>query len=214
MIQFKLDNFAIKIDTWALHHKDIGVLYKRVDKNGNSDVSSDDKILALEKKYPDRVKPKKVSLWSKEEGLVPATDYYILLPNTERPEVDVDYYSVRASNTKQVTHFRLEFQLEYSKFYLDHSFKSSGSHAMPFQSLICSDLAIYDVVGEILEKNLPIEKTGISKGHDNDYKILVVDQYGEAIDIEVSLSELEEGFIGATIYKFEQEIVEGNVDDE
>ncbi|MED4883136.1 hypothetical protein [Bacillus smithii] len=137
-----------------------------------------------------------------------AVDYYLPLKNLEYQEADVDYYSVGAMNTRQTTHVRLTFLLEYDKFILDYSFKSEGSFAKSFYNLIDSLDFVEDIIDEVLEQGKPIEEVGIIKGKEEDFNIVIVTPVGEIMDIEIEKRELLNSLVGVEIYKFEHEIVD------
>lgn len=208
MIKFGYKEYEREYPEWSKHYPYVGACLKRVYSNGEVILPEDEKAKRLAEEYESELVAKPIQLWSdKERKLIPATDYYLILKNREYEEVDVPYYSIGAMNTEQTIYYRLKFQLEECFFCLAHTFKASGTFAMAFSDLLDSSF-ISNVIGEILEQGLPLEKSGIEK-IDNGYRIVVVDcKSKEPIDIEIELHELEKGLIGAEVYKFEQTITD------
>lgn len=211
-INFGFNSFETTLPEWSKHHKEIGLRMRRTYEDGNIKYGggeNEEEIKRIMNEFPERVREKHVNLIDFNTGeRKEATDAFLLLENRDYITPDIDYYGV-ASNTEQTTRLRATFQIEEAIFILDHSFKSKGSGAQTFYHFIDSMDAVEDMIESVLEEGKPIKDTGIVESEDEgDYQIVVVDEFGEMIDIPVEKRELLESLVGIEVYKFEQEIIE------
>lgn len=210
MIRFRLDDFQTEFPNWAKHHKQLGLRVKRIKPNGDVVLSKSDKIKALIDKYENKLRPKPVSFYNEESGgLEHGTDYFLMINNLDYEETNLEHYSVGAMNTKQTTHVRMTFLLDSDKVILEHKYDSEGSFAMSFYDIISSMDSVKDIIDDILEKELPLEETGISEGDEKDcYKVVLVTPVGEFLDADIPKRELLNSLVNVEVYKFEQEITD------
>lgn len=209
MINFGFKDYKTKFPNWSKHHKVLGTHVKRIYKNGEQILPKDEKIKQLIAENEEVLKAKHVNLFNRETGEhSKATDYYLPLKNLDYEEANIEHYFVGASNTKQTTHARLTFLLEYDKFILDYSYTSSGSFATSFSDLVDEIGSIEDIIEEVVSKEKPLEETGITEGRDGGYHIVLATPQGEPIDAEVEKHELLNSLVGIEVYRFDQEIMD------
>lgn len=211
MIKFGFGEFQTEFPNWSKHHKTLGIRVKRAYKDGEEVLPKDPTLKAIVVENEELLKSKHVTLSDRNTSeRKEAVDYYLPLQNLEYPEANIEYYSVGAMNTKQTTHIRLTFLLDYDKFILDYSYKSSGSFATNFFNFVDGMSFVEDVIEEVLEQEQPIEEVGITKGEDEDYNIVLVTEVGEIMDIEIEKRELLNSLVGVEVYQFDMEIVSGD----
>lgn len=213
MIQFGLDEYTYEMEDWSKGHKQVGVIAKREYENDIKEpvLAKDQALRDLLEKYPERVKRKPAMFYDAvEDKTLNAWDSYVLLDNKEYVENDVNYYDTGAMNTKQTSHIRLTFLLEYDKFIADIEVKSSGSYAPSMYGLLSGFDAIEDWLDDLAEKPDALEKHGIefNPNDEDEYRIVLVSEYGEARDVEMPRKDLLEALVGVELYKFDQEITD------
>lgn len=208
MINFGFKDYKTKFPNWSKHHKVLGSRVKRVYEDGEVVLPKDEKLKELIMKYEDALKAKHVTLFSQEKGMTGAVDYYLPVENLDYEEANLDCYSVGAMNTKQTTYVRLTFLLDYDKFVLDYSYKSSGSYATSFMDTIDGVDSIEGIIEEVIAEEKPIEEVGITEGSEGGYNIVIATPEGEVMDVEVEKRELLKSLVGIEVYRFDQEIVD------
>lgn len=215
MIKFGLDNYTEEFDNWSKHHKQIGVLVKRTypDLDREPNLTKNQELLALVEKYPEKMKQKTITLTNfNTHERFNGVEHYLLLDNHDYTEANVDYYSIGSNNTKQTSHIRLTFQLEYDIFKTDITVKTSGSHALSMYDMLCVFDAIEGWLDELTEEPDSLINYGIEKydGDDGDYRIILIQQHGEAIPVEIEKRELLAALTGVELYAFDLEIIEND----
>ncbi len=205
MIKFKIGETELDYFNFAKHHKRMAVQIGRQYNDGSYvDLINDDTFRKDVEANPDKVFTKKQSIY-KDGNFEVATDKYIWLTNSEYIDGELDYYSTGSSNTKQVTYIRLRFQFEYGLAFLDYSYKSSGSYATTFNNVMKQ--GIQTIVEEIMEDGSTLQDNGIALSDTGEIMMMITDSSGQSVNCEVEMYEIKSAFIGAEIYKFEQEIV-------
>lgn len=210
MIKFGIGTTTFDYYDFAKHHKRMAIHIARKFEDGSvTDYIKDETFRKDVEGNPDMVFTKKRNIYLRSaDSLQLVEDTFVWLKNLEYDEGDIEYYSVGAMNTKQTTHVRLKFQFEYGRAYLDYNFKSSGPHAMSFESL-CSHNFVTNIIDELVGGDSTLKDDGITEGGSNSsYTILIVDENGEAVDCELERYEIEQAFVGIEVYKFEHTIVE------
>lgn len=208
MIRYGLGDYEITQEDWAKHHKEISIRFKREYEDGREpSVTESEDILKLVEQYPDKVIKKAQSLFERDTfKSLNATDHFIVLTNLDYPESKVDYYSVGSSNTSHVTKVRLRFRLEYADFMLDYEYKTSGSYAMSFYSLINN--SIDDIVEEVAcNDDIPFTKKGIMPSKELEgYYIVAVDENKRNLEFDIETKELLSGLVGVEVYQHDTKI--------
>lgn len=208
MVKFGLDGLVREMSGWAKHHKQISILYKR-EKENDVNETTDEKLLALIEKYPERIDKKKVMIFNRTDGKSSnAMDYYFMLDNLEYEDGDIEHYNVGASNTEQTIYVRFKFMLEYSPFILDHKFHCEGSFALNFLNFINSiEMTLEEVISEKIEEEDSLNNHGIEYDEEeNEYTIVALDIMKHPIDFPISKQELFDGLVGIEVYKFDMTI--------
>lgn len=212
MVKFGKDKFTYNFEDWTKHHKTIGILIKRIYQNGTTNLVENPLLVEIAEKYKDELKSKSVTLYNRnDDEMTKAEDYYLQLDNLEYIEPDIEYYSIGSANTQLKLHIRAKFLLEDCLFIMERSYKTGGSYAMSFTDFTDNDF-VENLISEVKERNLTIDKDGISVQDDEDnildgdFRINVIDKNGIPITIEVEKRELVQACIGIELYKFELEI--------
>lgn len=206
MIKFAFEDYEVELPEWSKHHKVVGLLVKRVYKDGETILPGSEKLKSLIEEHKEKLKAKPVQVFNfKTNDICQATDYYLPVYNQEYKEADLDYYAVGFNNTKQTTSVRLKFQIEYDTFYLDYVFDSDGSFAASLYDILQD---VEGVVEEIVERGEDFSETGIKQGEEEDYRIIVVTDHLEVTDYVISKYDLLKSFVGMEVYDFKQEITD------
>lgn len=203
MINFGFMEYKTQFGKWSMHHKTLGICVKREYKDGEV-VLTDDKIMQdLLAKYPDRIKSKPITTYSREDYKKrEAVDFYFLLDNLEYQESNVGSYDVGASNAEQTTSIRLKFLLGSNLLILDHEYKTEGTFARTFRNLIESNHFVENIVNEIMDTESPLEEVGISKNDSGTVSIVVANNIGSPDIIEdIEVNEVYNSLVAVEIYK-------------
>ncbi|MBC1604462.1 hypothetical protein HCJ39_07025 [Listeria rocourtiae] len=152
--------------------------------------------------------------------------HFIVLENQAYQEADVSHYSIGASNTKQMCHIRLIFQLEYDRFIFDMEHRSTGFYAETFGSFL--EDVFSNMVDYLEEKKEAYVATCKQKKEEPDaqshmvrtygiypldedeseFKLVVVGSKSLMIDeFDIEKEELKRSLIGVEVYQFDMEIM-------
>lgn len=208
MIDFKVGNTVFDYHNFAKHHKRMPIMIGRTYPDGRYEdlVIADDFRKDIEDNPGDVFEKGRKIYDRKEDELLNVVDKFIWAHNTQYIDNELEYYATGMMNTRQTTYVRLKFLFENARAYLDYSYDTSGTFAMPFDSL-CGHGFIETIINEAIDKTKnPLQEIGFDRIDGNDYKVIIVADDGEVVDVEMPMHEIEGGFIGIEIYKFEQEI--------
>lgn len=212
MTKFGLDAYIAEFPNWAKHHKTLSIQVKREYSDGRDTAIPDtEELLALIEKHEDKLVHREVSLYnSKTDDSYTAIDYYLPLTNLEYIERNLDQYHVGSMNTSHTINVRLIFKVDEVDVILNHSYKTAGSYAMSFYSLIDGD--IKDLVRELAEDDkFAFEDKGIQL-HEFGYHIIGANEYHRPVDFEIEERELLESLVAVEVYEHEMIIEERIVD--
>lgn len=207
MIKFGLGSTEIEFHGFAKHHKRMPIHIGRFTEDGvYTNLITSDAFQKDVDENPSKVFYKERNIYnSTSRAIEKVKDAFVWLENLEYKDGTTNYYSIGAVNTEQTMYIRLKFQFEHSEAYLDYKMTTSGQYASSFKDLVGGSF-IRDIIEEIVDECRPIEEAGIDVSENGYYEmILVVD--GEPIECEMPLHEIEQGFIGIEVYKFEQKII-------
>lgn len=209
MIDFKVGNTVFDYHNFAKHHKRMPIMIGRTHGGGRYEdlVISDDFRKDIEDNAGDVFEAARKIYNRQTDTLEDVMDKFIWAKNTQYIDDEVTYYATRIMNTRQTTYVRLKFQFENARAYLDYKFDTSGSYAMPFDSL-CGHGFIETIINDAIEESKnSLQETGFAVTESGDYQVIIVSDDGEVVDAEMPMFEIESGFIGIEVYKFEQEII-------
>lgn len=218
MVKFILGDYETDEHNWAKHHKKLGNFVKVVYEDGEVTTTQNETLLKIMEEQPELLVSKDVKLLrSKENKVVDATYYYLMIENQDYKNGDIRHYHIGATNTKQTAYVRLKFMFGDAVAYIDTEYSSRGSYAQDVGSYISNPDIISDIIDELSELNLSREESLSEKGihvygdsdSDPEVHIVVVDTtYFTETVIDIEVRELEQAFVGIELYDFKQTIVD------
>lgn len=193
---FKKDNVEEFLDNWSRNYKHIGVPVKS-EKKGKVELSEDKELAALAEKYEDELIIKGFNMYDSETGdRYVLNVWYVLFNNTSYKKPDLKEYHTGASNTSSDTKVRLTFLIEEHLFKLEVEMKTRG-HYPEILSTVIEDLE--EKIEDILDQEKSIKETGIIRGTDSDYTIIVLSDGYYVRDIPINIDELKDHLVKAEI---------------
>lgn len=213
MIKFGIQDYETEFNDWAKHHAELSIHVRREYLNEKGTVNTkDEKLLRIIEANPEKLLKKQVTLYDRITfETSTAIDYYLPLQNLDYQERNIEYYNVGSSNTKQVSKIRMFFRLDYVDFILDYSYKTAGTFAMSFHSLIDGSGSIRDILEEVATNQyIKFEDKGIKVGDNKDegedFYILGIDEYKQPTEFGIESKELMRSLVGIEIYAHETKI--------
>lgn len=212
MIKFGLDEYTVELSNWTKHHKELSLHIKREYLNAENQYieSKDTALRKLIANNEDKIMKEQVKLYDRETfESFEAIDYYLPLKNLEYPKCNIDYYSIGGSNASYESKVRLHFQLEYTNFILDYSYKTSGSAAMSFHRLLNGFDGVLDIILEVAgNSKLEFSEKGImmDESGEGDFYIVGLNEYKRPIEFSISRLELLNSLVAVEIYKHKMTI--------
>lgn len=114
-------------------------------------------------------------------------------------------------NTTHESKVRLFFRLDYVDFILDYSYKTAGSYAMSFHSLLDGSGSIRNILEEVAENEyIEFANKGIkisdNKEDAEDFYIVGIDEFKRPTEFGIESIELLKSLVAIEVYAHEMKI--------